>query len=100
MHHTDSLFTATAAKAVQDVMVKNSTEHYYVSLGGYTCGVKSGTAQVSDDGRQYENSLLVGYCLDESCPVAFCILIEERESWDITTAQIAKVLLDSLNGSI
>ena len=57
-------------------------------------------AQVSDDGRQYENSLLVGYCLDESCPVAFCILIEERESWDITTAQIAKVLLDSLTGNI
>ncbi len=100
MHHTDSLFTPTAAKAVQDVMVKNSTEHYYVSLGNYTCGVKSGTAQVSDDGRQYENSLLVGFCLDESCPVAFCILIEERESWDVTTAQIAKVLLDSLSGMI
>ena len=94
------MFTPTAAKAVQAVMTKNSTEHYYVSLGNYTCGVKSGTAQVSDDGREYENSLLVGFCLDESCPVAFCILIEERESWDITTAQIAKVLLDSLSGSV
>lgn len=98
--HTDQLFTPAAAKAVQEVMTKNAAEHYYVSLGNYTCGVKSGTAQVSDDGRKYENSLLVGYCLDESCPVAFCILIEERESWDITTAQIAKVLLDSLTGSI
>ena len=98
--HTEQMFTPTAAKAVQAVMTKNAAEHYYVSLGNYTCGVKSGTAQVSDDGRQYENSLLVGYCLDESCPVAFCILIEERESWDITTAQIAKVLLDSLTGNI
>jgi len=98
--HTEQLFSPTAAKAVQDVMTQNATEHYYVSLGGYTCGVKSGTAQVSDDGRQYENSLLVGYCLDDRCPVAFCILIEERESWDITTAQIAKVLLDSLAGNV
>ena len=100
IQHTEQMFTPTAAKAVQAVMTKNSAEHYYVSLGNYTCGVKSGTAQVSDDGRQYENSLLVGYCLDESCPVAFCILIEERESWDITTAQIAKVLLDSLAGNV
>ena len=99
-YHTEQMFTPTAAKAVQAVMTKNSAEHYYVSLGNYTCGVKSGTAQVSDDGRQYENSLLVGFCLDDSCPVAFCILIEERESWDVTTAQIAKVLLDSLAGNV
>ena len=97
---TEQMFTSEAAQAVQAVMTKNATEHYYVSLGNYSCGVKSGTAQVSDDGRQYENSLLVGYCLDESCPVAFCIMIEERESWDVTTAQIAKVLLDSLYGKV
>lgn len=98
--HTEQMFTPEAAKAVQAVMTKNAAEHYYVSLGNYTCGVKSGTAQVSDDGREYENSLLVGYCLDESCPVAFCIMIEDRASWDVTTAQIAKVLLDSLYGNI
>ena len=94
------MFTPTAAKGVQAVMTKNAAEHYYVSLGNYTCGVKSGTAQVNDDGNEHENSLLVGYCLDESCPVAFCIVIEARESWDVTTAQIAKVLLDSLTGNI
>lgn len=98
--YTGQMFTPAAAKGVQDVMTQNAAEHYYVSLGNYRCGVKSGTAQVSDDGRQYENSLLVGFCLDESCPVAFCIQIEEREAWDVTTAQIAKVLLDSLAGAI
>ncbi len=98
--HTEQMFTPESAKAVQAVMTKNASEHYYVSLGNYTCGVKSGTAQVSDDGREYENSLLVGYCLDDSCPVAFCIMIEARESWDVTTAQIAKVLLDSLYGKV
>lgn len=92
---TNEMFTPTAATAVQDVMTQNAREHYG-TLGGYTCGVKSGTAQVNDNGRQYENSLLVGFCLDEQCPVAFCIEIEERESWDVTTAQIARTLLDAV----
>jgi len=95
--YTEELFTAEAAKAVQDVMTTNSTNHYYVSLGNYNCGVKSGTAQVTKDGREYENSLLAGFCLDEKCPVAFCILIEDRVSTDITSAQLAKVLLDALS---
>lgn len=98
--YTAQFFTATAAKGVQDVMVQNASEHYYVSLGGYTCGVKSGTAQVSDDGREFENSLLVGFCLDDRAPIAFCIQIEARESWDITTAQIARVLLDAVSAGV
>ena len=87
-----------AAQGVQDVMVQNAANNYAWALSGYTCGVKSGTAQVNDGGNQYENSLLVGFCLDETCPVAFCIQIEARESWDITTGQIARTLLDALNG--
>ena len=71
-----------------------------VMNGDFNPGKDIATFYYSFDGRQYENSLLVGFCLDESCPVAFCILIEERESWDVTTAQIAKVLLDSLSGMI
>lgn len=96
--YTAQLFTPAAAKGVQDVMVQNAANNYG-SLSGYTCGVKSGTAQVSDDGKEYENSLLVGFCLDDRCPIAFCILIEARESWDVTTAQIARVLLDAINVS-
>lgn len=95
---TKQMFTWSAAKAVQDVMVENSTKHYYVSLPDFQCGVKSGTAQVEQDGKKYENSLLAGFCLDEDCPVAFCIVIEERVSNDTTTAQIAKKLLHALSG--
>lgn len=95
---TSQLFMKNAAQGVQDVMVQNAANNYAWALSGYTCGVKSGTAQVNDGGKQYENSLLVGFCLDETCPVAFCIQIEARESWDITTGQIARTLLDALNG--
>lgn len=93
---TQQMFTPEAAKGVQDVMVQNAANRYAGNLSGYTCGVKSGTAQVKDGEKEYENSLLAGFCLDENCPIAFCIMIEERESWDVTTAQIARVLLDSL----
>ena len=96
--NTGQMFTAEAAKAVQDVMTDNAKNHYSVSLGKYHCGVKSGTAQVTQDGKSYENSLLAGFCLDDSCPVAFCVLIENRVKTDISAAQIAKVLLDALNG--
>ncbi|MBR4201052.1 MAG: ABC transporter permease [Oscillospiraceae bacterium] len=95
---TGQLFMQTAAKGVQDVMVQNAANNYAWALSGYNCGVKSGTAQVNDDGQKYENSLLVGFCLDDSCPIAFCIQIEARESWDVTTGQIARTLLDALAG--
>ena len=95
---TGEMFTPESAQAVQNVMTQNVREHYG-TLSGYTCGVKSGTAQVNDNGKEYENSLLVGFCLDEQCPVAFCIVIEERESWDVTTAQIARTLLDAVSAA-
>jgi cell division protein FtsI/penicillin-binding protein 2 len=95
---TPQLFSAAAAQGVKDVETQNATDHYYVSFDGYSCGCKSGTAQVNDGGREYENSLLAGFCLDDRAPVAFCILIEERQSWDITTAQIARILLDNVSG--
>ena len=95
---TPQFFTAAAAQGVKDVETQNATDHYYVSFDGYSCGCKSGTAQVNDDGREYENSLLAGFCLDDRAPVAFCILIEERQSWEISTAQIARVLLDAVSG--
>ena len=98
LRHTPQLFSAAAAQGVKDVETQNATDHYYVSFDGYSCGCKSGTAQVNDNGREYENSLLAGFCLDDRAPVAFCILIEERQSWDITTAQIARFLLDAVSG--
>ena len=95
---TPQMFTPAAAQGVKEIETQNASDHYYVSFDGYNCGCKSGTAQVNDNGREYENSLLAGFCLDDRAPVAFCILIEERNSWDISTAQIAKVLLDNVSG--
>ena len=93
---TPQLFTRAAAQGVHDVEVDNAKKHYSGSLGAYTCGVKSGTAQIRMDGKEFENSLLTGFCLDEDCPVAFCVVIEERTGADISNAQFAKVLLDAL----
>ena len=77
-------------------MVKNGTENY--SSIGYTVGVKSGTAQVEDGAK--ENSLLSGFCTDENLPVAFCIVIEDRKAGEISTNQIAKILLSSIDSAI
>ena len=95
---TGSFFSAETAKAIQTVMTENAKNQYSSSLGKYTCGVKSGTAQVEQNGKAYENSLLAGFCLDEKCPVAFCVVIEERVSGELTTAQLTKTLLDALSG--
>lgn len=95
---TPQFFSAEAAEAVRAVMTENARKHYYVSLGKYSCGVKSGTAQVTENGKEHENSLLAGFCLDEDCPVAFCVMIENRVSGELSTAHLAKVLLDALSG--
>lgn len=92
------MFSATAAKAVQQVMMNNASSQYSGYFNEFQCGVKSGTAQVKQDGKEYENSLLVGFCLDDDCPVAFCIVIEERYQYDISTPQIAATLLHSIAG--
>ncbi|MCQ2418026.1 MAG: ABC transporter permease [Oscillospiraceae bacterium] len=96
---TDQMFSSAAAQSIQKVMTQN-VQYNYGALQPYNCGVKSGTAQVNDNGRQYENSLLTGFSLDEQCPVAFCIMIEERESWDVSTGQIASVLLSTLKENL
>ena len=96
--YTGEMFSPQAAQGVRDVMTENAANNYGYVLGGYRCGVKSGTAQMNVDGKQFENSLLTGFCLDESCPVAFCVMIEERVSTDVSTAQIVRTLLDHVKG--
>jgi len=94
--YTTRFFSQEAAKGVRDVMTDNAEKHYQGTLGKYTCGVKSGTAQVQLHDKAYENSLLAGFCTDDDCPVAFCVVIEERTSKDISSAQLVKKLLDAL----
>lgn len=95
-HSTDTIFSADAASHLYDIMVKNGTENY--AGIGYSVGVKSGTAQVEDGAK--ENSLLSGFCTDENLPVAFCIVIEDRKAGDVSTNEIAKILLSSLDEAI
>ena len=88
------IFSQTTAGSAKQIMLTNGTDKYSYSLGGYSVGVKSGTAQIEDGNK--ENSLLVGFVDDTRHPIAFCIVIEDKDTSPVTTEQIAKTLLDSL----
>ncbi|MBQ3948416.1 MAG: ABC transporter permease, partial [Ruminococcus sp.] len=62
-----------------------------------TIGVKSGTAQVKEGAQ--ENALLVGFVEDESLPIAFCVVLENKYGTYVTAENIVKVMLDSINGN-
>lgn len=91
---TGRFFSTEAAIGVRAVETDNAAKNY--ALGKHKCGVKSGTAQVQNGDKKYENSLLTGFCLDDNCPVAFCVVIEERTSKDLSSSQLVKILLDAL----
>lgn len=95
--HTTTLFSPKTASYVKEIMVQNGTDNYTSSVG-YNLGVKSGTAQVKHGDE--ENSLLTGFCTDENFPIAFCIVIENRVKGEISTNQIASVMLSALKNSI
>lgn len=90
--YSEELFSKKTASDVRDIMLENG-QNYYGSIG-YTVGVKSGTAQVKDG--EEENSLLTGFVDDDSFPIAFAILIENRQSYDVSTDHIAATILNSL----
>lgn len=92
--YSDQLFSAKTASDVKEILLENG-QNYTGRIPGYTLGIKSGTAQVKDG--EEENSLLVGFVDDEDFPIAFAILIEDREAYEVSTESIATVLLDSLN---
>lgn len=94
---SDALFSSNTAKTTKQILLTNGENHYADSISGYTIGVKSGTAQVNEG--NIENSLLVGFVEDADFPIAFCILMEDRNSTSLKTENIAKVLLDSLSES-
>ncbi|MDE5584279.1 MAG: ABC transporter permease [Ruminococcus sp.] len=93
--YSKQIFSAETANTVRQILLTNGANHYAYSISGYTVGVKSGTAQVEDGLK--ENSLLVGFVDDPAKPVAFCILIEDKNSGYLTTEQVAQILLDSIN---
>lgn len=92
--YSKQFFTPESAAYVRDIMIKNG-QRYQNSIPGYELGIKSGTAQVKNGDE--ENSFLVGFDTDSEHPIAFCVLIEDRDQWGITTDSIVSVLLDSLD---
>lgn len=91
--YSNIMFSATTAKNTKDILLQNG-QNYTYKISGYTLGVKSGTAQVKNGDE--ENSLLAGFNDDENYPIAFCIVIENKDSGNVTTEQITQVMLDSL----
>ncbi len=92
--YSSQFFSKETAGFVKDIMIKNG-QRYTDSIPGYTLGLKSGTAQVKE-GKE-ENSFLAGFDTNPENPVAFCVLIENKDQWGITTDSIVWTLLDSLD---
>ena len=93
--YTETLFSPATAEKVYEIMVSNGVNNYSSSIPNYTIGVKSGTAQVENGDK--ENSLLVGFDTNTDHPIAFCILIEDKNNGNLTTESIANVILNSLD---
>ncbi len=92
---SDRLFSDDTAETVKQILLTNGENHYVNLITGYKLGVKSGTAQVNEGNT--ENSLLVGFVDDPDLPVAFCILIEDKNNTSLKTENIAQVMLDALS---
>ena len=91
--YSDAVFSADIAAQVKEIMRQNGQDRY--SSIGYPVGVKSGTAQV-DNGAS-ENSLLVGFNDDPNLPIAFCVVIEDRTSGELSTSELVSTMLNALS---
>lgn len=91
----DAIFSAEIASQIKQIMRQNGQEKY-ASIG-YPVGVKSGTAQVNNGAS--ENSLLVGFNDDPNFPIAFCVVIEDRVSGELSTSELVSTMLQALDKS-
>jgi len=96
--HTEQLFSRRTANAVKQILTTNGANNYSYQIYGYELGVKSGTAQV-DEGKK-ENSLLVGFVDDSKFPIAFCVVLEDKDSTYLKPEYITQVMLDSLHADL
>jgi len=95
--YSGQMFSELSAGYMREIMLDNGRKNYAGLLPGSDVGVKSGTAQIGNE--KTENSLLVGFVDDESFPIAFCIEIDNRVTGEVSTNDIAKVLLKNLHES-
>lgn len=92
--YSDQIFSEDTANTVKQILLTNGSNNYSYLINGYTVGVKSGTAQVENGEK--ENSLLTGFVDDPELPIAFCVLIEDKNNTSLKTEQIVQIMLDSL----
>lgn len=92
--YSDAIFTSSVAAQLKEIMLQNGQDKYNSSIG-YPVGVKSGTAQVQNGAS--ENSLLTGFVDDPSLPVAFCVVIEDRVSGELSTSELVSAMLRALD---
>ena len=92
--YSEQLFSSKTASDVKEIMLENGL-NYSGTIPGYTIGIKSGTAQVKEGAE--ENSLLTGFVDDEDFPVAFAVLIENREMYETTADSIVYTMLSGLD---
>ena len=92
----DTIFSAEIASELKQIMRQNGQDRY-ASIG-YPVGVKSGTAQVENGAK--ENSLLVGFNDDPNLPIAFCVVIEDRVSGELSTSDLVSTMLQALDSSL
>ena len=92
------MFSPENAAHMREIMLYNGRDRYADILPGCDVAVKSGTAQIGKE--KTENSLLTGFVDDPSFPIAFCIVIENRVSGEVSTSQIAATMLQELKAAL
>ncbi|WP_298527185.1 penicillin-binding transpeptidase domain-containing protein [uncultured Ruminococcus sp.] len=92
--YSNALFSEKTADSMKQILLTNGANNYTYLIRNHTVGVKSGTAQVQNG--QKENSLLVGFVTDPELPVAFCVVVEDRNNTYLTAEYITQVMLDAL----
>ncbi len=88
--YSQQMFSPETASYVKEVMISNGSR-YWDTIPGYNVGLKSGTAQIKHGDE--ENSFLTGFDSDPDHPIAFCVLIEDRHSNEVTADSIVHTIL-------
>ncbi len=95
------LMSEEVAEKVSGLMRYTISDYYGDSMfEGLTVCAKTGTAEVGDD--KLPNGWMVGYSLDEDCPLAFAVVVEEGDYGFYSAGPIARIAMlgcaESLRG--
>ena len=82
------MFSSGVAEKLQE-MLRYNVEHNYGSgrFAGLTVGAKSGTAEVGGDKENH--AWFAGYVEEESCPVAFAVVVENGGAGSSVAGDVA-----------